>query len=318
MIVTINQTAKYQGFFRIQVNGPDGTIKTDTGWFPNLITNQGLDWIGGGAPVFNVANGAQICTHCGVGTGNTAPAFTDTQLTSFLAMYPASAGSNIEGFSSSQYVSGSPAYWSGIFTYTFAQGAVVGNIAEVGTGNTASGNTQPQLFSHALILDGSGNPTTISVTSADALTVTYELRVYLNLTDNTYSINISGTNYSGTYRMANVTVVPPYWLQLDNNPGGTTGWNRAYNGTIQAVTGEPNGTSANANSITTSTYNAGSYYKSFSTTYNTATANLSGGISALKCSSNLGQWQFSVSPTIPKDNLHTLTINYNVSWSRYP
>jgi hypothetical protein len=315
----IDVKVKFAGYCRLVVTAEDGHVKEDTGWFPNLITNQGLDWLGGGAPVINVAFGeVLIGTHCGVGTGSTAPSVTDTRLTAPLAMYPALYNQNVLGFSSRTYVPGPPAYWSGIFTYGFPQGAVVGNVAEVGIGNTAGGDTDPLLFNHALIVDGSGNPTTIPVTATDSLTVTYELRMYLDLTDNTYSISIASVSYSGTYRRAFVGNVPNYYDEVGNSVSGYVGWGTVYNGGIGAVTAGPSGSSGRQNTLTGATYVPGTYYTTFTVGFNTATGNLSGGITALLLQSNHGAFQFSVSPAIPKDNLHTLTLSYNVSWARYP
>ena len=44
-------------------------------------------------------------------------------------------------------------------------------------------NRANQLFSRALIRDGAGNPTTLTVTAIDILTVTYQLRLYRPTTD---------------------------------------------------------------------------------------------------------------------------------------
>lgn len=318
--IDVNCRVACRGFYKLLVTDTiSGKVKHDTGWFENLITNQGLDWIGANSPQANNAV-INICTHCAVGTGNTTPAYTDTHLTSFLAQFPTFNTDNVTGFSSYSYVPGPPAYWSGIFVYSFATGAVVGNIAEVGVGNVISTDTSTQLFSHALIVDGSGNPTTISVLATDALTVNYELRMYLDLTDNTYSLSISGVTYSGTYRRSVVGTVPRYYYQVDYYPGGSIGYTAVYNGTIGTVLQTPTGTSSNApgNGTTTPAYIPGTYYISYSVTIPTTSGNLSGGITALTATTNHGSWQFSVSPAIPKDSTKTLTLNFNVSWSRYP
>lgn len=309
---------KMQGYFRLCVKHEDGT-EDDTGWFPNLITNQGMDWIGSPPPNYNVSYGQQyIGTHCGVGTGTTAPAFTDTQLTSFLAMYPATSSSNVVGFSSTAYVTGPPAYWSGIRTYNFAIGAVVGNIAEVGIGNTASTDTQPQLFTHALILVG-GSPGTITVTSSDALVVYHEMRLYLDLTTNAYSFSISGVSYTGNYLRSIVTTIPNFALNVyyDINYG-VKGYFAGYNGVVGTVTGSPTGSKYQVQGQTTKgTYTAGTYTLGMTCTINLSQINLSGGISAYTIETNHGTYQFSVSPAIPKTSLYTLTMNWNVSWARY-
>src|SRR5574337_116161 len=320
--MNVNVESKMCGYFRLCVKGADGNIKEDTGWFPNLITNQGMDWIGSIPPNFNVSYGQQyIGTHCGVGTGTTTPAFTDTHLTSFLAMYPPITGSNVEGFSSAQYVAGPPAYWSGIRTYNFAIGAVVGNISEVGIGNTAQTDTQPQLFTHALILVG-GVPGTISVTASDALVVYHEMRLYLDLTTNAYRFSISGTTYSGNYLRANVGTVPNFALNSYYDINFVVrGYFYGYNGTVGTVTSVPSGTvDGGPNEFSTSkgTYTSGTYTLSMSCVVPLNRINLSGGITAFTITTNHGTYQFSVSPAIPKTALYTLTMNWNISWARYP
>jgi len=310
-----------QGYFRICVKRKDGSIKEDTGWFPNLITNQGMDWMGSPPPNYNVSYGQQyIGTHCGVGTGTTTPTFTDTQLTSFLAMYPSATNSNVEGFNGgTTYVTGPPDYWSGIRVYTFAIGAVVGNIAEVGIGNTAQTDTQPQLATHALIIVG-GSPGTITVTSSDALVVYHEMRLYLDLTTNAYSFNISGITYSGNYLRANSTSIPNFALNVYSNISyGVNGFFVGYNGVLGPVTGVPTGSSASVSGqTTTGTYTNGTYTLSMSCVINLSQINLAGGIPAYTIQTNHGTFQFSASPAIPKTSLYTLTMNWNVSWARYP
>ena len=319
MNINIPLVNKVAGRFRIFVKNSEGEVTKDTGWFDNLITNQGMDWLGTAPPNYGVSYSQQlICTHCGVGTGNTAPTVADTHLTSFLAMYPPATNGNVEGFSTSTYVAGPPTYWSGIFVYNFAVGAVVGNIAEIGCGNTASTDTQPQLFSHALIVDSLGSPTTISLTSADALVVNYELRMYLDLTDNTYSMVIAGVTYSGTYRRDEVTIVPHYYLTISYDINGTPFYLTAYNGTIGTVTGQPSGTSYRVSSSTHVAYTLGSYTSQQTNNFALGDANLSGGITAIRTESNQGNYQFAVSPAIPKTAAYTLTITWSVTWARYP
>lgn len=317
--LTINTKSSFAGYFRLQVHRAGAEIQ-DTGWFPNLITNQGLDWFGTAPPNYNVSYGQPlIATHCGVGTGNTAPAFTDTRLTSFLAMFPSTTGSNVENVTTSTYVPGPPAYYSQIKTYSFATGAVVGNVAEVGVGNTAQADTNPQLFNHALILDGSGNPTTISVTSADALTVTYELRQYFDLTDNTYTMTIGATNYSGTYRRAQVNTFGYQNFQTVPYDFNGQYFTSVYNGSIAATTSHPSGTSTTTATGSWAAYNTGTYFVTGTASFSLSQGNLTGGITAIMTTNDTtGSYQFAVSPAIPKTSSYTMTLNYNISWARYP
>lgn len=321
---------KMQGFYRLLLrDGETGELKKDTGWFENLITNQGLDWFGGGVPTFgNVSAGKYMNGRVGVGTGNTAPSFSDTALAAPLAMYPTVAmGGTVSG-GTTTYVVGPPAYWRKLWTYSYPVGAVVGNIAEVGVGGiSVNTETTPQLFSRALIVDGGGVPTTISVTAADALTVIYELRQYFDVTDNPYSVDINGITYSGIYRRANIntpnTPSSAFGAQIDYDSSGPNFATNAivYNGTIGAVTGNPSGAFAgggNDFTLASGAYVPGTYYKSFTIGAAIGKGNLSGGITAVVFFSGLGAWQFGVSPAIPKDATKTMQLDFTISWARYP
>ncbi len=319
----IKTNIRARGYYRIKVMRDD-VCRHDTGWFENLITNQGMDWIGANPPNYNTTAGGQyLNTHCGVGTGTTPPSYTDTRLTAFLAMYPSTTSTNVEG-GTLTYVAGPPPYWSCVWTYSFATGAVVGTLTEVGVGNTASADTSPQLFSHALILDGSGNPTTLPVTSADALQVTYELRYYIDTTDNSYSMNVSGTTYSGTYRRAEITTAPEIYFSVFGSAGsGATGnvYSYAYQGfALGPTTGDPTYTAQDGGghfSYTNTPYVPGTYYCEFTTSIGLSYANFPSYISGFRTSCNHGNYQFSISPVIPKTSSYTLSIVWHVSWSRY-
>lgn len=318
MILELDTEVKFAGRFRCLVHKEDGSLRQDTGWFDNLITNQGLDYIGGGAPNGSSAGGVPLCTHACVGTGSTAPTFTDTFLTSFSYMAPSAPTANVESASSATYVAGPPAYWSVIKSYTFSTG-ISGNFTEVGVGNTGTADTQPHLFSHALIVDGGGNPTTLTILATDTLTVTYELRLYHNITDTNYTVNLNAVTYSGVFRRMSLANVPNIFYQVDSSIAGTL-FAAVYNGTIGTITSTPSGGLSNATSNSSTAYSPGSYFKSFSSVWNTTAGNV-GGISAFTLgSASLGQFQFSsTTPTsIPKTNIYTLTFNWNISWARYP
>lgn len=327
--MTISLQARVSGRLRVQLLTAEGEVRVDSGWFKNLITNQGLDWFGSFAYTTYNGNGyATLPGMCTVGTGNTTPSFTDTALVAPLGI--SNAWLNPPGTTSPQYsqsyVVGPPDYISAVGTHTFTLGSIVGNIAEIGLGVQATtGATTLSLFSRALIVDGGGSPTTIAVTSADQLVVTYELRMYLDLTDTAYSVTISGTGYSGVVRRAksttsNATVVVP----IDNPNPGLVGYSSPsitfYNGTIGAVTSIPSGTASSTYSNAPQpSYTSGTYTKSYTFSFATGDANISGGISAFIFQiATFGYWQFSVSPAISKDATKTMTLQIAVSWARYP
>src|SRR5215510_9360022 len=285
------------GYLRVHTTGPEGEITNDSGWFPNLITDQGLDWFGMGPPNDNIPFGVPaIATHAAVGIGTTPPAFSDTQLSNFVAMFPATTDGGVVS-AARAYVAGPPAYWSWSKTFNFPQGAVVANIAEVGVGNTSSTDTQPQLFNHALILDGSGNPTTIPVISTDSLTITFQLRMYLDLTDNSYAMQINATNYTGTYRRATVNQVPSVdFATISTASCGMI----LFSGALGSVTSSPSGQlSGGSIPMSSPAYIPGTYFKNLTATF--SPGNGTGTIAAIESDGGLsGSYQFSLSPTLVK------------------
>ena len=311
---------KYAGYYRVKVRRGDGSIRLDTGWFSNLITNAGLDMIGafwGGYNQYTYA----FPYLCAVGTGTTTPSITDTQLTTQVGVWPNTSGYG-PSFNST-YVAGPPSYWSLTYTYVFNQGQIVANISEIGTGAYATSSAvNITTFSHALIMSG-GTPTTISLTSQDILEVTFELRVYLNTTDTAYSTTISGTSYSGNIRMSHISSTNTNRngiYPLDTQSSGVSSYlfGAVYNGSIGTVTQDPTGASTSIGTMSLGSYTPGSYTRSIISNSTISQANLSGGISAIMIECSLGAWQLSVTPAIPKDNTKIMTLNFAVSWARYP
>lgn len=307
-----NLEFKVCGRYRIQLANSSGEIKQDTDWFDNLITNQGLDFYGSLPSNFDGSTFLNV--RCAVGTSNTVPAFTDTSLGAQLGP---STGFNAGP--TTTFIAGPPDYISGLYTYTFPLGAIVGNIAEVGVGIIIGGSSSIPIsvFSHALIQTG-GVPTTISVTSSDQLIVTFELRLYLNTTDSSYSVTISSVNYSGTQRVSQYNNTSTYSINTAVSFSNGLGGGSVYNGTIGSITGAPSGLSTTLPNPTAAAYTSGTYFRAFTSASSISQSNVSGGISAIVFSSSLGNNQFSVSPVLPKDGTKTMSLTYNVSWARYP
>lgn len=299
------------GLYRVQVRRPDNSVRVDTGWFNNLITDQGIEYLGATAGYLAA---------CQVGTGNSAPNVADTGLATYLA------GSSTIHSTSLAAQGSSPYYVARTNTYRFAAGVATGNISEVGIGTATTGSV---LFSRALILDGGGSPTTITVLADEVLDVTYQLRVYPPTGDVTPAVTDSGpagTEHTFTVRAARVTTATDNgngWgiSQTGSIPGGNpgSGSTRAYNGAIGAITGSPAGTSDSATSTTVSTYVAASDEIFQTSTFGLDDGNLSGGITALEWTFGRGAggcWQAGVSPAIPKTASETLSITTKVTWSR--
>lgn len=289
------------GMFKFEAVKRDGSRRVLADWFPNLITDNGLNLIG--------SSGSWL-SHCQVGTGTAAPNVLDTALASRVA------GTYIISASTSGTQSSAPYFTWRRNTYRFAEGAATGNIAEVGVGPSATGN----LLSRARILDGSGNPTTISVAADESLDVTYEFRYYPPTVDNTFSLTIDGVTYSVTSRAALVTTAgSPGWTvaQIGQAPTiNNTYVICAYNGAIGAITERPAGASSSASSSTNAAYSAGSHYRDGTVTWALNAGNLVGGISAIEATHGIGTYQLGFSPAIPKDNKKVLQMTFRHSWAR--
>lgn len=309
--MTINPTATVQlaGRFKFEaVNEETGERRLLADWFDNLILDQGLNRLGQTPP--------GILSWMHVGTGSAAPTASDTQLQSLLA-----TSNNSQGGSGS-YVAGPPAYVRSTQTIRFNAGTATGNLSEVGVGWSG---TASHLFSRALIKDGGGTPTTITVLPSEALDVTYELRVYPPA-DVTGSITISGTTYAYTIRPQQINSssfwVASAWSSYGPSAGYTTGshtW--AYNGAIGSATGSPSGSSygSGASIVASGSYSNNSYQRSVTMTFGLNDANLAGGIRCVSvpCYGS-STWQIEFIPSIAKVNTNVLTLNFMLSWARRP
>lgn len=308
----------------------DGNIissRVAADWFDNLITDFGLNNIGKTTSFSKVLGVV-------VGTGNTAPAFSDTNLAAYKA---GTATLQVAWAGTSQHAT-TPYYQSYTVTFRFATGAAAGNLTEIGMAGDGSNSTlssTSKLFSRALIVDGSGNPTTITIQSDEILDVTYELRVYLPNSGNditgSFNQTIDGvsTAFAYTLRAANVGAMnnafAPWGLDavigtqgviatLDsnyNNLGGVS------NAGLGAITSYPSQTTSSAwSSVSTATYVDSSLYSDL--TYNLAlnAANFVINSVWVVCLFRAG-FQMSLTPGVTKVATKTYFIKFRFSWSRY-
>lgn len=283
--------------------------------FPNLITDQGLDFMGASSTYL---------TACQVGTGSTAPAFTDTQLASYLA-----GTSNRTSAVSTAQVSVSPFYVEHVIVYRFAAGVAAGNLTEIGVSTTT---TTGNLYSRALILDGGGLPTTVTVLAGEVLDATYAHRTYAPAADVAGNVTISAVNYSYVLRPCSVNAVntvsgfggnwgvfapglPGQQMWTDLN--GSAHTQRAYTGPLVAQNaGNPTGTSFFGSAAAVA-YVPGSLQVQGTQTYDLTHGNVPGGIGVVKFSFGWSAWQISFSPVIPKNNTNNLTLTFRHSWTRH-
>lgn len=132
-------------------------------------------------------------TYVVFGSGSTAPTRTDTTLENTLNSYIRS-GSYADGKVASRRKEGNIITSQVEFTFKGGQGAVQGNVSELGL---SFNYNDDKLFTRALIKDENGDPTTLTLTDKDILTVIYTFGWSIDLTSSLLSsqvININGVD----------------------------------------------------------------------------------------------------------------------------
>lgn len=317
---TLTAHSGYAGWFKIEALRVDadgvevpGSRRIAADWFPNLITNAGLNFLGttGSAPVQGF---------CRVGSGNAAPADTDTALVSQVAV-----SSTVQA--STNGVNRAGAFYGWLRrTIRFAAGAAAGVLAEVGVSPAAAS----ALFSRALILDGGGAPTTITVLSDEVLDVTYELRLYPVLADATGTVTIASVVYNWTARPlthsdydSNWSAVIGLGIGLNVAAGNEAVYGPSAAAALPAQTAKPVST-VRAGTMVPQAYTAGQYAKSFMFDIPLNDANIAGGIGCFFAASQPngtgqtgGAWAWGLSPKLPKTAQTVSTFTIRMTWGRY-
>lgn len=298
--------SKVAGYYKIEAikvddDGNEISRRVAADWFPNLITDGGLNRMG---------NTGDWLAYCQVGSGSTTPAYTDTTLSSRIASQSGSTFTMDTEVASPYYV------WHKT-VYTFGVGVAAGNISEIGVGWASTGG----LFSRALILDDLGSPTTITVLSDEVLNITYEVRVYPKLTDTTGTCVFTGA-IGGSYDwiMRSAKCGDAWDWQINPDLGTTfAGYGYGgivYDGVIGGVTSLPSGNSSWDFGYGGIAYVDLSLERKFLYSFSTAQGNLAGGIRSLYVRMGVGTYQFQFTPPIPKTSADSLTFTVSHSWAR--
>lgn len=290
------------GFFKLEAIRPDGRVRPLTGWFPNLITDVGLNRIGTGS----------YLSACHVGSNNTAPTVNDTILTGFIA------GSSTVTSTSSGAQSSEPYYGWKNRTYRFAVGIATGNISEVGIATSRNNGGTTIMFSRALVLDELGDPTTVTVLADEVLDVTYQLRLYPPLTDTLQTVNITGSGSHDVITRARAVTSSGwggYLGETANISPSAPSPIQVYNGDIGAITGGPSGFSRQANPYNLA-YGNNDLYRDGGVSFGLDAGNV-GGIRSASWTTSIGLYQTQWDPVIPKDNTNTLSLIFRYAWSRH-
>ena len=304
------------GEVKVIVKRADGTVRLDTGFFPNVITNLGLDALGNNHNLFN---------YCAVGGGNSTPLNTNTKLDNFLAV-----GSQISSESKYDYdpVRDTEFYkCSKTVGYRFT-GLDNKNISEVGLVS----DSRPELhstFTRTLIKNSAGVPTTITVLSGEILELQYRLWQVFDLKDKDQVV---------TAMIDGVEVPVNVKIRLAG-VGGTnidSGWSYAnivgrgvmYSSSLRFGTGEIGGITGQNSGITFLSPSAMSWEAYQPSTYkrkfyvNTSITDAVHPIRSFLFFTGLGAYQGrfgTVDGDLPidKTNQDILQLGFEMSWGRY-
>lgn len=277
--------------------------------FKNIITNTGM------GRIFNTNHDGfgqgYVFSACVVGTGNTAPAVTDTQLASWLA-----TKNNGQYAPSATYVAGPPPYWKVVGSYQFNTGVAAGNLTEIGI--FSFNDNAAMLISRALVVDGSGNPTTIVVEPDEVLNVTYEFRLYISTADVTGTFVSDGVSYDTVMRPANInTNNVRMWAPVADKQG-----NVFYDGVLGAITAAPSGASfSQAGGYSNYLLVGDTAQIDVNLTVGVNDANFANGIRALMSSTAWHCFQISfndplTSKGIPKTSGQQMAVGIRFFWTR--
>jgi len=304
------------GLFRLRTIRPGGGVVKDTGWFPNLITNTGLDMFGSGSSL----------NRAYVGTGNSTPNVTDTALNTQVAY-----GVTTQSQTWLVNQGGDARYCQMTSTERISAPGSAHNLAEVGYGSSST------LFSRALILNSEGIPTTISWGADEALDVTYALRIYPPVDDYFTTMTVAGVDYDVTIRASTTNAWGAFQgglgasIFVSSNFAGFSGATTVYNGTIGAVTSSPSGAYAGTTSTSASSYVTGTYFREGQAIFGLTAGNVPGGITAFRISFGRGgngdgsysygrHFQLGITGggtgAIPKTESQNMSIGWRTLWSR--
>ncbi len=289
--------------------------------FENIITDTGLNDIFASS----AGNGA---ARCQLGTGTATPTASDAALA-----VPGPASTTVQrlwGAELASYVAGPPDYVSDFITIRFPTGTATGTWTEVAM--TRSSPTT--FFSRALIVDGGGSPTPITVLSDEQLDVTYTGRVYPPASDVTGTINLGLSTHDYIIRPSLVnngaSWAPNcvfYSRTYAGFSGAVTSGITLFDGTIGARTASPSGASTtHSYTQTPAAYSNNSMQREFEIRFDLNQGNVAGGgIRSMRFNPRYAgsggatpglEYQVEFTPKIAKDNTKVLRLNFVAAFAR--
>lgn len=292
--------------------------------FDNIITDAGLDHLGGRP--FSSVSSSGIVYWMHLGTGTSEPSAADTALTAPVTNGVKRHGSGVtitQNWNRATFFGEDPPRVRIVRTYTgtYTAGAIVGNLSEVGVGPGTT-STPDSLFSRALILDSLGNPTTVTATADDTVVVVYTLT--LDFTGKTSgSITVGGISYDYATDLSGETSHAPGNLYQINQSADTVGQGASCYLTSMSPWADPTTSYswvAGAGTVAYTAYTNGSHYRDVTCTFGSGRG--SPGIQGVRLhmggnGANAGQaWRIRFSSPIPFTNVQQFRVAVRTSWAR--
>lgn len=313
----------FAGELRCIVKKKDGSTVQDTGYQKNMFLDTGLDFFGGN-------HGDDIFANCVIGSGDDAPEATQDKLISFVAKH-----NSIEADDSGSepYLSGDQEFkvWRSS-TYRFED--ISGeSISEVGLASEFVSEDDYHLCTRALIKSAEGEPITITLKEDEVLEITYRIWQIFDLEDKEFSIKITddiggeklynakcrlaGIGDEGAYYETKVGMVFAEDIEFSSE---TFNEFYSYAGDIGEVTGVPNISMGQANSVTLGDYEEGAYTRDMSIFFGLDDARFP--VRSVLVPTTMGNYQIQYGSQeddqpIPKSKNDTLTVPIRFTWARY-
>lgn len=293
-------------------------VVEDTGFFDNLITNTGMNRVGEVTTnaSISIRSFRSLCGSFVVGSGSAEPQFTDTALQNPVAF---ATGDPVLISQSSSYERG----WYEISVqHQFEQGRAAGNLSEIGIQHTSASGP---LWSRALILDGQGNPTTITVLPDDYLTCYYTLRIMIPKEDAVFNIDVDydadgivPTAVTGRPLAADSSSMTQGWGLQTAVTSSASAHLQFYTGGLGAPTavnplGSPIGSLTSSFSVIP--YITDSFER-YVTRTNGPNEHNSQELRTARLYALMGCWQIEFNPPLQKNNTQTMQVTFGYSWAR--
>lgn len=306
------------GEVQVIVKRADGTVRLDTGFFPNIITNLGLDAIG---------NNSYLFQYCAVGSGNSVPQHTNTRLDNYLVVgreFTSASKYDYDPERDTEYYK-----CSRTVGYRFT-GLDNQNISEVGLVSSHYAD-EHLAYTRTLIKNSEGEPTTITVLQGEILELQYRLWQVFSVKDKDMVVNaeIDGvvTPFNVKIRLAGVG---------GTNIGGSWGYHTAVGagiayqannalkfgtGELGEITGEiSDGWPEHRIGMDWGAYQPSTYKRKFYV--NTDITQVVRSIRSFLFYTGLGAYQVRFGTVdgdepINKTNQDTLQFGFEMSWGRY-